>query len=115
MDFELPEEYRAFCDMARRWVDNEVPKEWARDLEKDEHNYPFALWDKFTEAGFHGVGIAEEYGGQGGDVVMQMLLARELAPSSSAASPGSGGSRPSRARSRSVSMDRRSRRRSSCR
>ena len=81
MDFELPEEYRAFRDMVRRWVDNEVPKEWARDLEKDEHNYPFALWDKFTEAGFHGVGIAEEYDGQGGDVVMQMLLARELARS----------------------------------
>ncbi|MBB3982330.1 alkylation response protein AidB-like acyl-CoA dehydrogenase [Sphingobium fontiphilum] len=81
MDFELPEEYRSFRDMVRRWVDNEAPKDWARALEKDEHNYPFALWDKFTEAGFHGVGIAEEYDGQGGDVVMQMLLARELARS----------------------------------
>ena len=81
MDFELPEEYRAFRDMVRRWVDKEAPKDWARDLEKDEHNYPFALWDKFTEAGFHGVGISEDYEGQGGDVVMQMLLARELARS----------------------------------
>ncbi|KMS53008.1 acyl-CoA dehydrogenase family protein [Sphingobium cupriresistens] len=81
MDFELPEEYRSFQDMVRRWVDKEVPKEWARALEKDEHNYPFALWDKFTQAGFHGIGIAEEYDGQGGDVVMQMLLARELARS----------------------------------
>jgi len=81
MDFELPEEYRAFRDMVRRSVDNEAPKDWARALEKDEHNYPFALWDKFTEAGFHGVGISEEYEGQGGDVVMQMLLARELARS----------------------------------
>jgi alkylation response protein AidB-like acyl-CoA dehydrogenase len=79
MDFELPEEYAAFRDMVRRWVDNEAPKDWARALEKDEHNYPFALWDKLTEAGFHGVGIPEEYEGQGGDVVMQMLLARELA------------------------------------
>jgi len=81
MDFELPEEYRAFQDMVHRWVEAEVPKQWARQLEADEHNYPFALWDKFTEAGFHGVGITEEYGGQGGDVVMQMLLARELARS----------------------------------
>ena len=81
MDFELPEEYRAFRDMVHRWVDAEVPKEWARKLEADEHAYPFALWDKFTEAGFHGVGIAEEFGGQGGDVLMQMLLARELARS----------------------------------
>ena len=79
MDFELPEEYQAFRDTVRRWVDNEAPKDWARNLEMDEHNYPFALWDKLTEAGFHGVGISEDYDGQGGDVVMQMLLARELA------------------------------------
>ncbi len=79
MEFELPEEYRVFRDMVRRWVDAEAPKDWARALEQDEHNYPFALWNKFTEAGFHGVGISEDYGGQGGDVVMQMLLARELA------------------------------------
>ena len=72
MDFELPEEYQAFRDMVRRWVDNEAPKDWARSLEMDEHNYPFALWDKFAEAGFHGVGISEDYEGQGGDVVMQI-------------------------------------------
>src|SRR6201996_9392683 len=81
MDFDLPEEYRAFQDTVHRWVENEVPKAWARELERDEHSYPFALWQKFTDAGFHGVGIAEEYGGQGGDVIMQMVLARELARS----------------------------------
>ncbi|MGI4747109.1 MAG: acyl-CoA dehydrogenase family protein [Janthinobacterium lividum] len=79
MDFGMGEEYLAFQDMVHRFVEAEVPKSWARALELDEHNYPFALWDKFTEAGFHGVGIPEEYGGQGGDVQMQMILARELA------------------------------------
>src|SRR5690606_13590650 len=44
-----------------------------------EHEYPFALWDKFTDAGFHGIGISEDYDGQGGDVITQMILARELA------------------------------------
>ena len=81
MDFAPTEEHQAFRDMVHRWVDAEVPKSWSRALEADEHNYPFALWDKFTEAGFHGVGIPEEYGGQGGDVLMQMILARELARS----------------------------------
>src|SRR5271170_2414031 len=81
MDFELSEEHLAFQDMVHKWVDKEAPKSWARELEQDEHNYPFALWEKFTDAGFHGVGIAEEYGGQGGDVVTQMILARELARS----------------------------------
>ena len=81
MDFALPEEHESFRDMARRWVDSELPKSLSRQMEADEDNYPFALWDKFTEAGFHGVGISEEYGGQGGDVQMQMVLARELARS----------------------------------
>jgi acyl-CoA dehydrogenase len=81
MDFELSEEHVAFKDAVRKWVDKETPKSWARELERDEHNYPFALWNKFTDAGFHGVGIPEEFGGQGGDVLMQMILGRELARS----------------------------------
>lgn len=81
MNFELSDEHQAFRDMVHKWVDKEVPKSWARELEKDEHNYPFALWEKFTEAGFHGIGIDERYGGQGGDVIMQMILGRELARS----------------------------------
>lgn len=79
MNFEQTEENRAFRDMVRRWVDAEVPKDWARSLERDEHSYPHALFDKFTAAGFHGIGIDEDYGGQGGDVQTQMILARELA------------------------------------
>jgi alkylation response protein AidB-like acyl-CoA dehydrogenase len=81
MNTGLTEEQLAFRDMVHKWVDAQAPKSWARALEKDEHNYPFALWDKFTEAGFHGIGIEEKYGGQGGDVVTQMILARELARS----------------------------------
>jgi alkylation response protein AidB-like acyl-CoA dehydrogenase len=81
VDFNLPEEYLAFQDTVHRWVEREAPKAWARELERDEHHYPFELWNKFTAAGFHGVGIPEEYGGQGGDVIMQMVLARELARS----------------------------------
>ncbi|CAH1663804.1 MULTISPECIES: acyl-CoA dehydrogenase family protein [unclassified Chelatococcus] len=79
MDFDLTDEQLAFRESVRRWVDKEASKSWARELEKNEHEYPFALWDKFTEAEFHGIGIPEEYGGQGGDIVMQMIFARELA------------------------------------
>ena len=81
MNFQMSEEHTLFRETAHRWVDAEAPKDWARELERDEHQYPFELWDKFTEAGFHGVGIPEQYGGQGGDIVMQMILARELARS----------------------------------
>jgi acyl-CoA dehydrogenase len=79
MDFELSPEQQAFRESVTRWVAAEAPKSWARELERDEHNYPFALWDKLTEAGFHGIGIDEQYGGQGGDVFTQMILARALA------------------------------------
>lgn len=79
MDFELTEEQRAFRDVIRRWVNAEAPKDWMRELEADEENYPLALWDKIAEQGFFGIGIPEEYGGLGGDVVMQMIFAREFA------------------------------------
>ncbi len=79
MDFSFSDEHLAFQESVRKWVDREAPKAWARRLERDEENYPFELWQKFSDAGFHGIGINEEYGGQGGDVVMQMILGRELA------------------------------------
>jgi butyryl-CoA dehydrogenase len=78
MDFSLTEEQLAFRDVVRRWVDAEAPKAWMRELEADEQNYPIALWDKLTEQGFFGIGIDEEYGGLGGDIMMQMIFAREL-------------------------------------
>lgn len=78
MDFTLSEEQIAFRDMVRRWVNKEAPKDWMRALEADEENYPFALWDKLKEQGFFGIGIPEEWGGLGGDVVMQMIFAREF-------------------------------------
>src|SRR5277367_1285714 len=79
MNFALSEEQQAFRDMARRWVEDEAPKDLMRKLEADEENYPFPLWDKLAEAGFFGIGIAEEWGGQGGDIIIQMIFARELA------------------------------------
>jgi butyryl-CoA dehydrogenase len=79
MDFDLTEEQAAFRDIARRWVDAELPKDLMRRLEADEENYPFVIWDKLKEQGFFGIGIPEEYGGLGGDVVMQMIFAREMA------------------------------------
>jgi acyl-CoA dehydrogenase len=79
MDFSLTEEQQAFRDVVRRWVDAEARKDWMRALEADEENYPFALWDKLAEQSFFGVGIPEEYDGLGGDVVTQMIFARELA------------------------------------
>ena len=78
MDFALSEEHAAFRDTVRRWVDAELPKDWCRTLEADEQNYPYALWDKLKAQGFFGIGIAEEWGGLGGDTLTQMIFAREM-------------------------------------
>ncbi len=78
MNFELSEEVELFRDTVHRWVDQECPKEWCRELERREHEYPQELWDKLAEAGFHGVGISEEYGGLGGDIIIQSTFMREL-------------------------------------
>jgi alkylation response protein AidB-like acyl-CoA dehydrogenase len=74
----LADEHRAYRDVVERFVAAEMPKEWARKLEAREEDYPFELWDKFTAGGFHGLGIAEEYGGVGGDIFMQVIAARAL-------------------------------------
>jgi acyl-CoA dehydrogenase len=81
MDFELSEQQRLFVKTVHDWVEREAPKSWARELERDEAHFPHELWNRLGAAGFHGVGIAEEYGGQGGDVLAQVLLARGLARS----------------------------------
>ena len=81
MNFDLTDEQKLFSDTVKDWVDRESPKHWARELERHEHEYPFELWDKLSAAGFHGISVPEEYGGQGGDVLMQMILARGLSRS----------------------------------
>jgi acyl-CoA dehydrogenase len=79
MDFSFDEETLMFRDSVRKWVEQELPKDWCRALERREHEYPTELWTKFVDAGFTGLGIGEEYGGLGGDIVMQAVFVREIA------------------------------------
>jgi alkylation response protein AidB-like acyl-CoA dehydrogenase len=79
MDFQLDEDTELFRDSVRRWVSKECPKDWCRSLERKEHEYPHELWDKLRRGGYHGIGIAEEYGGMGGDMLIQAIFMREFA------------------------------------
>jgi len=79
MDFSLDEETLMFRDSVRKWVEQELPKDWCRALERREHEYPTELWAKFVDAGFTGLGIDEEYGGLGGDIITQAVFVREVA------------------------------------
>jgi acyl-CoA dehydrogenase len=78
MDALLTDEQIAFKQAIREWSDAKYPK--TRVVELDNlGEFPEELWDDMAEMGFHGVGIAEEYEGQGGDVITQALLAQGLA------------------------------------
>ncbi|OZC79067.1 acyl-CoA dehydrogenase [Rhodococcus sp. 06-418-5] len=79
MDFSLTDEQEQFRKSLRAWIDSELDKNTAREWEGREFEYPFELWDKMSKQGLHGIGLPEEYGGQGGDVMTQMIVARELA------------------------------------
>jgi acyl-CoA dehydrogenase len=81
MEFGLTQEQQDFVSFIHDWVESEAPKSAALEWEKNEHEFPHELWDRMTKANLHGIGIPEEYGGQGGDIVTQMLLARGLARS----------------------------------
>lgn len=81
MDFALSDEQELFRKTVRSWVEKECPKSYSRELEQREFEYPFELWDKFSDAGFHGLGIGEEFGGSGGDAITLAIMARELARS----------------------------------
>ncbi len=78
MDFDLADEHADFRVMVRQWVDRLYPKERAREIEGQEGVFPEQLWRDMADAGFHGIGIEEEFGGQGGDAITQALLSREL-------------------------------------
>jgi acyl-CoA dehydrogenase len=78
LDFDLTDEQQEFRSMVRIWVDRSYPKDKARAIEAEDGRYPEQLWRDMATAGFHGIGIEERYGGQGGDSVTQSILAREL-------------------------------------
>jgi alkylation response protein AidB-like acyl-CoA dehydrogenase len=78
LNFALDREQERFSATLREWVDAEIPRAYARALERQEGEYPFELFDKIAHAGYHGLSVPVEYGGQGGDNAMQMLLARGL-------------------------------------
>lgn len=76
MDFSFTEEQNMLIDTIRRFVETEIPREVAEEIdEKDE--FPHELLQKLCDLGFMGINVAEEYGGQGGNIVDMMILTEE--------------------------------------
>jgi alkylation response protein AidB-like acyl-CoA dehydrogenase len=77
LNFALSAEQQEFTRKLQDWVERECPPAYARRLEANG-DYPFELHRKLAEGGYHGLSVPREYGGEGGDNLMQMLLARGL-------------------------------------
>jgi alkylation response protein AidB-like acyl-CoA dehydrogenase len=77
LNFELNDEQQLFRQTLRELVGKEFSKDWCREIEAQEA-FPWELWHRFGAHGLTGVGIPEEYGGQGGGIIEQVILDEEL-------------------------------------
>jgi acyl-CoA dehydrogenase len=78
VDFALSDEQEELRSHIHSWVEKKLPKSLANEWEKREHEYPLELWDLMAEQGLHAIGLPEEYGGSGSDVLSQVIISREL-------------------------------------
>jgi len=77
MDFSFTEEQAMLRDMIRRFMETEVPRELAREIDEKDL-FPHELLQKLCDLGIMGINVPEEYGGQGGTVVDEMILFEEI-------------------------------------
>ncbi len=81
---ELTEEHELFRKSIRDFVESKVMPRW-REIE-ESNRIPEDLRKEMVSLGFTGVGIPEEYGGQGGGVLMTVIMTEELSRASVALS-----------------------------
>ena len=81
MDFSLTAEQQAFRDAVVAFCAREIAPRAAEIDRTDE--FPPDLWLKMGEMGLLGVGVAEAYGGSGGDIVDSYLAGEVIASASS--------------------------------
>jgi len=77
LGFTLNEEQEAFRQAVRAFADKSLAPQ-VEALEAKEQ-FPMDLFRELGRLGYLGVGIPEEYGGSGGDMVMRCLLIEEIA------------------------------------
>ena len=78
MDVIPNEEEQMVKNLAREFLEAECPTRLARDMEKDERGYPPELWQKMAGLGWLGMGVPEQYGGQGLPLTYLGLILEEV-------------------------------------
>jgi alkylation response protein AidB-like acyl-CoA dehydrogenase len=78
MDVLLNEQETLIQETARKFFESECTPALVRDAEKKEHGVSKRLWKQFSELGWLGLSLPEEYGGQGLPVTYLALLLEEI-------------------------------------
>jgi len=78
VDLRFSQEQEKLRDKVRDFVEREIPREHARELDKKDE-YPHALIQKLADLDLARINIAEEYGGLGGDILDLMIIVEEIA------------------------------------
>jgi alkylation response protein AidB-like acyl-CoA dehydrogenase len=77
LSFSFTDEQDMFRQSIRELTDHQFSKQYCREVEAREV-FPWDLWQRIGEARLTGIGIPEEYGGQGGGIIEQVILDEEL-------------------------------------
>ncbi|MFH1091253.1 MAG: acyl-CoA dehydrogenase family protein [Pseudomonadota bacterium] len=77
MDFELSQEHRLFKETVRRFARKEFPP-FIEEAEENQR-FPRELIARAREVGLLGIGVPEEHGGSGGDMLMMAIMSEEFA------------------------------------
>ena len=77
MDFNFTEEQNMLRDTIRKFVETEIPREVAIEIDEQDR-FPRELLQKLCDLGFMGMNVPEAYGGLGGDVVDEMIFFEEI-------------------------------------
>lgn len=85
MDFSENEDIVAIRDLVRRFIEKEVPPELAAKWDREDH-IPREWLNRIAELGVCALGVPEEYGGMGKDVLGIVATIEELARCSTALS-----------------------------
>ncbi|MEN9397900.1 MAG: hypothetical protein RLZ81_2430, partial [Pseudomonadota bacterium] len=78
MNFEEAEHTTQLRDMIRRFLDKEMPRELARELDQ-KAAHSSEVFAKLCALGVTGLTVPEEYGGAGVDVLSAIIVIEELA------------------------------------
>lgn len=78
MDFGLSHEQTILKNETRRFLKNECPMDFVKDMVEDERGYSLTLWRKMAGLGWMGILFEEKYGGVGGNFLELAIILNEM-------------------------------------